>query len=217
MIPNPAQFLTDPSYAGGDEDPEVATPLERLADLERRVIALEGHFGGNPIELTLPAEGAWANDVVETNLAAYEHANDQLLAKQVEVNELLVLVNQIGAIVKKSTSKVSLDVKAAIEAWRFGTAETPSPGESVTESRESSVAEGSHTRTQTDSGPDFCRECSEAIHDWVEWPCPEQPVEEWRAYARSLGRVEPEIDTMNRSQIRTMLGIEQPVAAEAGA
>lgn len=29
-----------------------------------------------------------------------------------------------------------------------------------------------HTRTQTDQGPDFCAECSEALSEWVPWPCP---------------------------------------------
>lgn len=36
-------------------------------------------------------------------------------------------------------------------------------------------------------------------------------VEEWRAYARSQGYQGPDVDTANRSQIRTMLGIAQPV------
>lgn len=27
-----------------------------------------------------------------------------------------------------------------------------------------------HTRTQIETGPDFCYECSEE-HGWVEWPC----------------------------------------------
>lgn len=28
-----------------------------------------------------------------------------------------------------------------------------------------------HRRESTDIGPDFCRDCSEAISDWVQWPC----------------------------------------------
>ena len=28
-----------------------------------------------------------------------------------------------------------------------------------------------HTRTQTDCGPDFCDECSTAAQEWVRWPC----------------------------------------------
>lgn len=29
-----------------------------------------------------------------------------------------------------------------------------------------------HTQTATDTGPDYCRECSDAAQDWVSWPCP---------------------------------------------
>lgn len=36
-----------------------------------------------------------------------------------------------------------------------------------------------HTRTATEQGPDYCAECSEAISEWVSWPCddaePEAP------------------------------------------
>lgn len=49
-----------------------------------------------------------------------------------------------------------------------------------------------------------------------EHPADDAPVEEWRAYARSArGQTngESSIDTMNRSQIRTLLGITQPVEA----
>jgi hypothetical protein len=31
--------------------------------------------------------------------------------------------------------------------------------------------EEQHTRTQTNGGPDFCKECSAAAQEWVEWPC----------------------------------------------
>lgn len=29
-----------------------------------------------------------------------------------------------------------------------------------------------HVRTETDYGPDYCHPCSDAIGDWVPWPCP---------------------------------------------
>lgn len=87
----------------------------------------------------------------------------------------------------------------------------------------------------------FCRECSSGAQDWVNWPFPavasvpvlgeqaadaifvpetatepqqpahDAPVEEWRAYARSKGFAGPDIDKANRSQIRTALGVAQPV------
>lgn len=46
-------------------------------------------------------------------------------------------------------------------------------------------------------------------------PADDAPVEAWRAYARNVRNMsggESSIDSMNRSQIRTMLGIEQPVS-----
>ena len=29
-----------------------------------------------------------------------------------------------------------------------------------------------HTRTETDQGPDFCKECSDEAQEWIQWPCP---------------------------------------------
>lgn len=46
--------------------------------------------------------------------------------------------------------------------------------------------------------------------DLVVMPTHDAPVEEWRLYANTLGYIEPAVDLMNRSQIRTLLGIEQP-------
>jgi len=45
------------------------------------------------------------------------------------------------------------------------------------------------------------------------WPADDAPVEEWRACARSVSGLPNgvEVDSMNRSQIRTLLGIPQPV------
>lgn len=28
-----------------------------------------------------------------------------------------------------------------------------------------------HTRSQTEGGPDYCAECSEAVKEWIQWPC----------------------------------------------
>lgn len=45
-------------------------------------------------------------------------------------------------------------------------------------------------------------------------PTPDADVEVWRAFARGRGYQGADVDTMNRSQIRTMLGIEQPAPGE---
>jgi hypothetical protein len=41
-------------------------------------------------------------------------------------------------------------------------------------------------------------------------PASDAPVEEWRAYARAVAVVDQDWSQMNRPQIRTALGIEQP-------
>ena len=45
-------------------------------------------------------------------------------------------------------------------------------GCSGTDCRKRWEAVTTHTRSQTDAGPDYCAECSEAIQEWVAWPCP---------------------------------------------
>lgn len=43
------------------------------------------------------------------------------------------------------------------------------------------TADPTHRPEQTEQGPDFCRTCSEAIGDWVAWPCPKaDPIDEDR-------------------------------------
>lgn len=212
---DPAQFLTDPAYAGGD-DPEdandqmAATPLERLADLERRMRWLEDVAARDPF---LPfTEAATASDPAEL-LVDDDRADPGIVDAYVDqVETLPALVTQIEGIVKKSTSKVSLEVKAAINAWRAATiegadgAETPSTGapepsappvpstdegDANGQASHGAPVEGSHTRIPSSGGPDFCQECSDLAGDWVPWPCPAQPVEEWRAYATPSERSEP--------------------------
>jgi hypothetical protein len=45
---------------------------------------------------------------------------------------------------------------------------------------------------------------------------PEVTVEEWREYARSKGYTGPDVDTANRSQIRTMLGVPHVSSPSCG-
>lgn len=216
--PTPAEFLASPSTEE-DEAYDDRTPLEQLADLERRVTALTGLIHGGYIELTLPGDQAGAafagiesavdpdeRAVIDEALQA---AGEELADIRAKHGTVLALVEEIRGIVKPSTSKVSLAVKAAIEGWANPavpegsdapgepTPETPSPTHSVPGSTEPVIRQGVG-----------------------EGPQPEQPehdadVETWRAYARAVHAV-PEgtvLEQMNRSQIRTMLGVEQPVGA----
>jgi hypothetical protein len=43
--------------------------------------------------------------------------------------------------------------------------------------RDVDPAGGTHTRTSTSEGPDFCAECSADAQEWVRWPCPTADVD----------------------------------------
>lgn len=51
-------------------------------------------------------------------------------------------------------------------------------------------------------------------HTPAELPAADAPVEEWREFARGL--TDQDVDSMNRSQIRTLLGIPHGTEDEAG-
>lgn len=40
-----------------------------------------------------------------------------------------------------------------------------------------------HTRESTPNGPDYCRECSRSVSDWISWPCSPEKVSEAKASA----------------------------------
>lgn len=199
---SPEAFLADPAHAVGEES-------DPFTELERRVCALEDLLAGGqaPSSETVDAEAlSWMPQEISD-------LQGVVLAKTVELQDLeakhltlLAVVDEIGRIVKKSTSKVSLEVKAAIDAW--ANPQTPSP-----------AAEPPHSEPQPEPIPAASTEAiaGEGLPpmrrvDGV--PTHDAPVEEWRSYARAAHGVGEGtvIDTMNRSQIRTMLGIEQPVA-----
>lgn len=169
--PEPADFLAQGAY---DDEPDL------LEDVVRRLCALEDHLG-------LSDETEARVLVVDAEQGAAD-TNPALAGA-------LALIEEIRRIVKPSTSKVSLAVKAAIEAW-----ENPS-GAGLAEPAEDVGA------------PEAGQEPSE--------PHPDADVEAWRAYARQLGYGRTglafnDLEAMNRSQIRTLLGIEQPVGQAAG-
>lgn len=60
----------------------------------------------------------------------------------------------------------------------------------------------SHTRTSTDAGPDFCLECSQAISEWVAWPCDGS-----KRASGELGPATPRLeDLLDAHFIRSTLG-----------
>lgn len=256
--PSPAEFLAGPSYDEDDLDyeaPDTRTPLERLADLERRVTALAGLINGGFIELTLPAEEPVfaaiedaeepETDVSQQLLGVNNDLREALADLQAKHGTVLALIEEIRGIVKPSTSKVSLAVKAAIDAWADPQvpAGEPEGGESTIciqcgdtfpnvvalqthgtrkhganfDYRDPTEQDGVGAPVQCDSCNRFFTDAERlALHNCPmsqAVPAADASVEEWRAYARGLGYTGSDVDTMNRSQIRTMLGIEQPVGA----
>lgn len=112
-------------------------------------------------------------------------AYDDLEAKH---GVVLELVEEISAIIKPSTSKLADSVRAAITRWSAPVVE---PVEVV-----------QPEPVEPEPAPDDDQP-----------PEQDADVEEWRAYARARGYTGPDIDTANRSQIRTMLGIEHGASA----
>lgn len=209
QTPSPADFLTNAAYDAGEEPETVdhLSPVELdIRDLDRRVRALE--------ELA-----AWpdapSTAVLDTSVGCTDCTGlrnelyPALDAAEARTARAEALIEEIAGIVKKSTSKVSLEVKAAIGAWRAP--ETPSPAPDASPASEPAVddaAEAVHLAQDVRPA---------SAGEGLGVPAPEAHVETWRAYARGQGYAGPDIDTMNRSQIRTMLGIEQPVEPAAGA
>lgn len=180
IVPTPEEFLT--TYEQPDEPEEIELePLESIADSLRCLVAVMKPQEG----IVLPTDYETVSDeyapavLEEASKQAAEEDRDDWEDKHRALSELVMA---ISAIVKPSTSKVSLEVKAAIERW---TNPQPEPAEETS---------GSEPLDQ---------------------PAHDAPVEEWRAYARSYGYTGYDVDKCNRSQIRTMLGIEQPMDAES--
>lgn len=119
-----------------------------------------------------------------------EKLSDRLRERQddldAEYNTLYALVEEIEAVIKPSTSKLANSVREVIGRWKNPKVE-PVDEEPAAE--------------------------TPPVIATVE-PEPDADVEAWRAYARGRGYTGADVDRMNRSQIRTVLGIEQPTGGQ---
>lgn len=176
--PTPEAFLAQPPDPDEDLDVDIDIDID---------IDIDVTPGAHPLLRPLqdiaeqlewiargPAEAEKASDRLNEAYADLEASHAQLFG----------LVADIEKIVKKSTSKLADQVRAAIDGWKAPAVEETVPA--------SNAAEMGH-------------------HP----PAHDADVEEWRGYARSLGYTGADIDTANRSQIRTMLGIGQTQTAGA--
>lgn len=191
--PTPEDFLTD-QHAGEDE-PECIDPLVSIADSLSRLVEAMAWSG---------TDEAAAADQNYTQLEKTYEELDQ------RYDDLLELVDEIEALIKPSTSKLANSVRAAIQTWR-----EPEQTHSELEPAGSGPSPYRDPVPVTDERP---VPASNAGEMGLPQPSPEDDVEQWRTYARHLGhgRTGPafnELEAMNRSQIRTLLGIEQPMSA----
>ena len=201
-MPSPEAFLAQPSTEEDEDDQDF--PVDQQA-LDVRELLPPGSFEPSPFD--------WPNGPLESIAASlrqivarqpaptvctrcveltdevqsYREAADDLAYKHQTVVEL---VEEIEATIKKSTSKLANDVRAAIGRWREPVLPEPADHDQVL--------------TVQPDVPPYLRDM----------PADDADVETWRAYARhAVGAGEgSDIDSMNRSQIRSMLGIPHPGA-----
>ncbi len=181
-------FLTQPADDGSDFGPVEALLSERDDTDPLTSIAGSLQAIADAVRAGLESTPGAAGDTEADRL---REAYDDLEAKHAALYDLLADVEKIVA---KSTSKVSLEVKAAINAWKAPVVPAQDEPDAVTDPGEG-------------QGLAAVR---------PEQPAHDAPVEAWRAYCRELRPAEflpTELDNMNRSQIRTFLGLEQPVSA----
>lgn len=181
-LPTPQEFLERPEPA---DDGDLIDPLVSIAaSLAQLVDAMSGPAG---VLYPLPGDAAAGEELAQNLRETAADLEDKLQAAA-------ATLAQIEAVVKPSTSKLANAVRAELARWR---GEAPEPGAAAEPEPEEPVEDQVGYVGPVASVP--------------EQPAPDAPVEEWRAYVRARGYTSPHIDLLNRSQIRSLLGIPQPV------
>lgn len=195
--PTPEQFLTDAGFA--DEDDQELQHVQEFA----------GEFvdTGNPLE-SIAASLRSLVGMVETHRAE-EAADDEAERRYLDLDQayadledkhqaLYGLLADVEKIVAPSTSKLANSVREAITRWR-----APEAGaEPVVE------PDGVPAAVQCPACARYFADAELLDGHHCTGPAPDADVEAWRAYALALG-AEGDLSQMNRSQIRTLLGIPQ--------
>lgn len=202
MTLTPAEFLAQPydpeedaDHTAGDRSP-LGQPIDQIEH-------------GLPLQLVAEALQSIVTvvrrqeDAVDAAKALYRER--EMLAEQLDASMERAaaqqrLIDQVLEVVKPSTSKLANSVRAVLQPSAEGTveppkdeppatpvAETPAPVAAVAEQQPQQPAQA------FELGPDAT-------------------VESWREYARILGHGDEKVAGLNRSQIRTLLGVPQPVA-----
>lgn len=194
--------------------PSVETFLaERYPDDDLDDEALEV-YAGDPLQSIAQSLSRLTEILVRRDAQSEAEDQAEQLTEQLDRDyaELLeqyqakaALLEKVLVICKPSTSKLANAIRAAVEPE----AEPVEP----TEPAQPTDAEAPGEQIVT--GAVQCPACLLLFvdndfldrHECKARPANDAPVEDWRAYAKTMGHEYPYLDTANRSQIRTMLGI----------
>ena len=188
----PEQFMTQPADLDDLDGADSASadggadPLTSIAESLRALVQVAAAYAVPDGVEGAPSEADELRQALDQ--ADAEHA--ALLARHTD------LVEQVRALVKPSTSKLANSIRAALDP---GTPSTP--------------AEGS---APGDDGSDDGPEPADEGDVQTPPPAPDADVAQWRSYAYGLGHDFDVVGGLNRSQIRSLIGLPQPVTA-AGA
>jgi hypothetical protein len=177
---SPADFMAQPPDP--EEELEATTPPLAMAPYDPNPLDSIAQSLRQLVQIHSGNAAAEAeNDGITAVVMAARAAYDDLEAKYGSLYELL---KEIETTIKPSTSKLANQVRDAIGRWR-------------------------DPEVPAEVGPD-----AHAAEAGVapEHPSHDAPVEEWRDFAKTMAPPYKwaDIDTMNRSQIRSLLGISQP-------
>lgn len=129
---------------------------------------------------------------------------------------MLRVIEGVEKALGKSTARPAVAARAVIDQWRNPATEEEEAAEELAPDVEPAPDGGGYP---IDPPAEVVEESTEPLQSVPTWegvrpelPAHDAPVEAWRSYAKAVGAAGPDIDSMNRSQIRTALGVAQPVA-----
>lgn len=218
-LPTPEQFLAEPSTDEDDFEEVALDPLTSIAASLERIAS--SYTVGERVSSEYVGETCSTCAEVEERRQRLNEEYDDLEDKHRALYELLADVEKIVA---KSTSKVSLEVKAAINAWRNPEVPVEPDPEAArcavcAEAFPDVIALQAHgTRAhgadfdyrdpapEPDPTPEgYKPEELKQLTGGDAIPAADADLAVWREYAR--GRGVENADQLNRSQIRTALGL----------